>query len=490
MTLIAVDIKDQHATFLSAEKGASGRLCINKVQTVELDQLFASQASELQENTEGSDSGTPASENGKNKVVLDLLPESIQSSALLISKNNILYEQVELPFNDSRKIERVAPLQIQDNLPFDIDDYIVDNHIAGESSENSFKILSTLIPKKEVALSLAELSQFDLDPEVVSSRAGALSSAIKLFSEISGTYAAISLSEQSCSLVIVVENQIKELRDVPVFQNSAGKSAISRDIKSSLTRAETDYRAIIETVYLAEGEEQLRELLSGFPVKLHSLDTNRLIDNRSGVQEDFSWALGLLAQNLSTKEREIDHVVNFRVGHFAYKPMWKNFVAGTKDELPYFIAALVVCIIYVTSLIISGERHLSQVESAISQRLANANLSTLTYGEEANAIESKIFELEEQLLDVGSLSSLSPLDGLKELSVAFDKTIDVHIDAINIRPASISFRGTVPDLTSVGRLSTALEKSPDKFCKVVVDPKGKDQVQNRFRYSADLELCT
>lgn len=489
MTLIAVEIRDKEATFVRAEKTSSARLCINQVQTIELDRLFSDEGTPSGNNSEDIDAFN-AETLAQNKSVSDLIPESIQSSALLISNNNVLYEQVELPFKDSRKIERVAPLQIQDNLPFDIDDYLVDNHLVGKSSENSYKILSSLIPKKEVALNLAELSQFDIDPEVVSSRAGALSSTIKLFPEISGTYAVISLSPQVCSLIIVVQDEVKELRDVPVYSNGAGQDSLARDIKSSLARTEGNHEAIIETVYLAEGEDLLRELLAGLPVKLCSLDTNRLIENQSGVDRDFSWALGLFAQNLTSKDREIEHIVNFRVGPFAYKPMWKNFVSAAKEEMPYFIAAFVVCTLYVISLIVSGERHLSQVESAIEQRLVKTNLEGLAYGLEASTVESKILELEEQLLDVGSLSSLSPLEGLKVLSTTFDKSIDVHIDAINIRPASISFRGTVPDLTSVGRLSTALEKYPDKFCKVVVDPKGKDQVQNRFRYSADIELCT
>ena len=104
-------------------------------------------------------------------------------------------------------------------------------------------------------------------------------------------------------------------------------------------------------------------------------------------------------------------------------------------------------------------------------------------------IEDRVSELENQLRGLGSLSSLSPLGSLKELSEAINSGLDVNLESLNIGHSRMTFTGSVPDNQAIGRLSGVLEKRADRFCEVKIDPKGKVAGSNRVKFIADLKFC-
>ena len=136
-----------------------------------------------------------------------------------------------------------------------------------------------------------------------------------------------------------------------------------------------------------------------------------------------------------------------------------------------------------------GNAALDKVENQIQRKVAAVLPGeAVPKRQEMQFVSDKVTEIEEQLRVMGSLSSLSPVDTIRELSSSIGNNIDIDITSMKIGATNISFRGTVPDLSSGERLQNTLEKKKDKFCKVEVLSRGNSS-RGRVNYTADITLC-
>ena len=109
---------------------------------------------------------------------------------------------------------------------------------------------------------------------------------------------------------------------------------------------------------------------------------------------------------------------------------------------------------------------------------------------EVDFLQRRVEEIETQLRDMGTLSSLSPLDSLKELTAAIDPSLDLQIDSMNIAHSRVSFNGSVIDYPAVGTLSQILKDRKDRFCDVKVDPAARTfGTSSRVKFTAEIRLC-
>ncbi|MCB0346545.1 MAG: hypothetical protein KDD66_15610, partial [Bdellovibrionales bacterium] len=254
-------------------------------------------------------------------------------------------------------------------------------------------------------------------------------------------------------------------------------------------RLESESRHRLSTLYL-QGERTICERLAGSLncqtkyIDLSSCYSLPLELKQSEI--DLGWAIGLMAKEVGTERR----LVNFRQGDYAYKPLWGNFVAAFKEEMTWIVLALFFVCTWIGTQLYTAHSQLAAVESRIEEEFRAAMPGEpVQRGVEVSKLQDEISKIEEQLRGLGSLSSLSPLESLKELSTAISKDIDITISKINIGDSGLSFSGTVPDYVAVGKLNTALEERKDRFCEVRVDSRNKEPGTNRIRYQAEIGFC-
>jgi len=225
-------------------------------------------------------------------------------------------------------------------------------------------------------------------------------------------------------------------------------------LKALLAAAESKVGQVVETVFHVGDQNNAQTIaLKAFPGRVSSFidlqavltENSQLPPNLSQNPEavkDLGPVLGLAA--LLENDKNFEQILNFRKGKFAYKPALGDIVKGLQENSHWMIAA---------------------------------------------TVEESVSDKEEQLRDLGSLASLSPLNSIRELSSSITKEVDTLLDSVNIANSRILIKGSVPDFPSVGRLESALEANTTQFCSVSVQPKGKKSGTNRINFTVDIKLC-
>lgn len=414
----------------------------------------------------------------------------------VLESSRMLLLTTTLPFKDTRKIEQVLPLQLQDILPFDLNKFLLDFLILGETGDGSYNLLVAIVPREDVVAAIKQAQSLGVEPKHLTIKSMALLGLKELLAkQFQGDYCIAQVSEEIASLGLFVGGQLRAARELSGnFQDlyGAGFRALSRDIRSSIVRVEHDEELTFDRFYAVSSSQTAIRLSEQAARNFEILDPSQFVTFDSGfegIPEDAFWAVGFFALPLSSHSR--GKLINFRRGDLAYRPAWGNFVSAIHEELQYILLAVFLGLAWLGTLVYSNHIRLNKIEAAIQQEVQTALPNqTLPKGREVIELTNKLGNIEEQLRELGSLSSLSPLESLRELSLAVSRDIDLKIDTLSIADGAVSFSGSVADSPAVGRLSTALENRRDRFCKVQVDPKGRmPGASTRVKFDADLSFC-
>ncbi len=507
--IVAIECRKDEAFVVAAEKGEG--LSIN---------LVAVRSINLKSQIPESDAGEPASvdgtsveraergkrltgvqppENGvENPLDLSsLLGLEIDSTFAVVSGRHVLYKEVVLPFSDPRKVEQVLPLQVQDSIPFDIDEFVIDNLPLSEEKDGTYHMLSAIIPAEEIQITLTALKTVGVDPVVITTRASALTGLSHLGDgKFHGTFGFLEFSDARCSLALFVLDRLVYLRDLELAFDPQNPRLLSlqvfSELNSSLARIEKSTGQAIRYLVVVANSEMFAQCRQSIQAEVQTLEFSRFIVNRTEKDmhaDQLAWAIGLFANEMFRQTVKPAALIDFRKGAFAYKRAWKSFAAAIQDELFPIALALILGVIWVFISLISASRSLHKVESEIKQMLNTAvPAQNVPFRRELSYLEDETTKLEEQLRGVGSLSSLSPLDALKELSATIPPSLDIQIESLNIGQSRIGFRGSVPDFSDIGNLGSLL-KANKRFCNVNPDPKGRAPGSTRINFNVDLEVC-
>lgn len=490
--LVAVDISEERARIVSANAHSPGRIDILSVGSINFTEFNGEQeTAEPQEDQ--APSGARVLE-ALRAAASPFIPEEVDHTFAYISGRPVLFETMHLPFKDPKNLGQVVPLQLQDLVPFDVSSVVVDPLPISEGADRRFEILASVLPREDIANSLQRLQQLGIDPEILTTPSSA-ASGLSVFlgdEDAASCYGLLLIAEDHASLTLVSEGAACVLREFPgpiSLEDQNAIRAILQGVHTCIKRFESQTSRSISTLYL-QGERSTCERMAGsLNCRTKYIDLSEcysLPANVSSTDANLGWALGLMARELS----ENKPLVNFRKGDYAYKPLWGNFVAALKEELTWIILAFFFICTWVGTQLYTVHSQLGRIEQGIEEEFRAALPGEpVQRGLEASVLQDKINNIEQQLRGLGSLSSLSPLESLKELSVAVSKDIDITISKINIGDSGLSFSGTVPDYVAVGKLNTALEQRKDRFCEVRVDSRNKEPGTNRIRYQAEVGFC-
>jgi len=499
-TVVAIDTSVDPLLLVAAQRGHDETIEILEVGTLPLADLLIG-GDKADDKTEDSQTTSQQSltsqNNGRNSLAVDieeLLGLPVDTSVAVVSGESVLYRKISLPFNQPKKIEQAAPFQVQDGLPFDLDEFILHNLVLGKSGVGEYEILSSIIPESEVAGTLSALNAFGADPKVLTSRAGALAAIAERYQSDEAAFGVLEIGLKHASLAIIHDGKILLLRE---FTSSSDNStSVEKTLLSalncSIARAEREHDCKLSKIIAIGTPELLRQVAKQLSTPVKPMQYEGFIRNKTSRDlrlSEISWSLGLLSRELLTPTTE-KRLVDFRQGAFSYKPAWRDFWTAVQSELMWFVVVIGSGIIWAILSVYGAHAKVNKVEDGIKSLLKIAAPGELiAKGGEVSFLEERVSNLEEQLRGMGSLSSLSPLDSLKELSTTITGDIDIQIDKLEVGQSRISFRGSVPNTPSVGRLSGMLEKEDKKFCAVNVEPISKDARSTRVKFNAEISLC-
>ena len=431
-----------------------------------------------------------------------------------VSGQHVATRNRSFPFSDKRRLDRAVPFEVEDNVPFDIDDLVIDwDWLRREGSEAEVTVC--MAPQESIRQILERFNEAHLQPRIVEADGMVLANLATIF-RLEGTHLLADIGHRTTQLTLLVEGRPALSRSV----SGAGEAltqAIARDRGWSIEDAE---RFKCEESLLGDGFEQAgseaiavldqisREILRtletptahsasavdhpkitllGGTSRLHKLEDH--LSERTGYEtkrlslppgsEDaalvsggdpavYGKAMALALRNTSRAQTAID----FRQGEFKYRQDFRRFI-DSDLRAPIALSILVVLLFLgqIGNGIATTSRQSEQVRSQVAELYREAFPDEAPPSNPLAALRRHIDEAQERAEFLGAYGKLqSALDLLGEVSERMPSDIEVGFDELNIDRRVIRIKVHAPNFEAVDRITNALsDESAFRNTKVAGD---------------------
>lgn len=387
---------------------------------------------------------------------------------LVIPGFDSLSLNLELPFNDPRKIKKIINLEVQDLVPFDVEDFLVDYRVVSDQSDSKFDVHITLLPKTTMTGALDTCRKAGIDPFLVTTPAAALAAIFDLAPNyFVKNCVVIWANEPNCAVSFVLNGKMLATRILTPLSNEIqwAPGTILQQLKVTIAAFERRYSSTVEKVYLFGSSLRSEEIQNSTGRDVEKVAISEIVSGDMTVES----LAGMAAYFAIDSRPPVFN--NFRVGEFAYRPQFTELIAGLRTTIPYlaiFIALVIISFGGIYYLRADKTSKMRQIMAdQIAREIPDAKLQP---GEETGFVVSRINSLEGQLKELGSLSKLSPLDALLEVSKDIPVTPDLSIFNISIRESRVTVKGTVNSYPTIDKIVKALKDKNSTYCNVDLKP--------------------
>lgn len=425
------------------------------------------------------------------------------------------YRNLSLPFTDAKTINRILPLELEENAPVKIDRLLTDFMIAGEDPKGR-RVIAAMIHRELLAQRLSALQALGMDPEVVT--ISGIPTALRLLhspeAPRSFMLLVIDLQEATCILVhsghvilirslifdpglaagfeLHADHTITTFRPEnvePTFQ--ALCAAIRQTLQSTDPALDPDGIPVLLTGSVGALTETVEHIRSGL---------GDLCQGCSALTPDPSWPItppsngiwqpGIMedAVNLGRQIIKNHRGFNFRKESFAIR---RTF-AGNKKlalaiTLPLCAAVMVVMVFlwYDYSRLLTRKNELD----ARIQTLFRETLPDVTrVVDPLQQLQVRINETGQSALSKnGILPPTTILTLLAEVSAGIPAPLDVQLARFMVDDSGLRLRGTTDTFNTVDAIKKGLERSP-AFSQVEISSANLDPKSSKVRFELKLTL--
>ena len=419
--------------------------------------------------------------------------------------DRLSHRLIEFPFRDRRKIAQAIPFEVESQVPFDLEDIVIDwAEIAGE--RNHSELIATLSPRKEVALLLNSLRQAGLEPRVVEAEGLVLGNLAGLF-ELPGKRLLLDVGHRKTTLCLLADGRSISARAFPVA-GRALTEALAKDldvgpeeaerikheeglfaehlvgrVPTAMAALDRITREVVRSLGSLEAQlgGKAQDALAGITLvggsaRLHRLDAH--LGDRTGIPTAplelphgpaatslvaggdplvFGPAVALALRGTT---RATTHM-NFRQHELAYKLDLRRL----GRELRWTAALAILAVLLfgagtVTSLRIESRRA-DVLEAEVARLFTEVFPGRAVPADPARALRNEIREARQRAELLGVYrGNLSALDLLAVLSAQVPKNLEVTFEELSIDGKVIRVRSHATSFETVDRLKAELEKEP------------------------------
>ena len=79
---------------------------------------------------------------------------------------NFFFRNLTFPFTDKRKIDKILPIELEDQILVDMEDVIADSLVTGEKGSTA-AVVAAMVDRNFLRQRLDELAQLNIDPVIV-----------------------------------------------------------------------------------------------------------------------------------------------------------------------------------------------------------------------------------------------------------------------------------------------------------------------------------
>ena len=365
-----------------------------------------------------------------------------------------------LPFADRKRVEKALPFEVEDIVPFDLGDVVIDHLVlggAGAGKESETQVLCMMLPKTVLRRHLDLLAGAGVDPQaIVPSYAGLYSIANMMPAE-SGTLLL-------CGSDICLRSPVglKALRSFSVSNSTGG-------LRHVVQALETEHREPVAKAALLIDDDAARAILAEAGVAVEPV-TPELGGKKA--QDPVSLGIALLDD------------LNFRKGEFAYHLADEGSRRRTRMLI---IAGAVAAVLFTVNIAVK----FSIVRSGygkLDAEIRELYRQTFPDGKPAaDPVRQMKDKMNEAKKRFGALSSgTSALDVMKTVTDGIPKEVRVTFSEFVLEGDRLKLQGEAASFESVDKIKAELQKSP-LFADVVVQDT-RMGVDNKVKFRFEMKL--
>ncbi len=450
---------------------------------------------------------------------------------------------IDLPFAEFKKVDATIEFEIENYVPFPLEDLLIDYEMLS-SSKTASTVLVSYSKKSDFVKFLNMMSEANVDPRFVGSEPVEIANIMKLgLLQPEGAYALLDLGHEKTNVAIFVGSELRYVRTVTIGGRDLTR-AIADSLKIPLAEAErmkievgqvgpalegvdATTRAVSEAMkapldelllnlkqtFMAfqelKGEVIQALLLCGGTSRLPGIDNFLSGELRKNVSfldcldlpfnqlSDSNWCRSIAGSALSLAYRGVVgsgvRDIQFRRGEFAFQGEVKD-VSSLAKQVAVMMGLVVFFALgsFVTSYAALKGRvkgHATRITAVASNALPDIPKKTLS---SPNAILStltgKMSEVQEKKKKIEEETEVSILDILKEFSSMVpprDGAV-LDVDDLTIVSRRLRIQGKTSSFEGVDQIKTALSKS--KIFKNVATENVKKETKGGVRFNMSLEL--
>lgn len=387
-----------------------------------------------------------------------------------------ILRNLALPFRDQRRIRQTINFALDEHMPFEPEDVVVDFcRLSMQRKTRDTRILAAAVPKRAIADGLALLAGAGVEPAVLDLDVFALANAAVLGgSGLAGKTAVLYPSGDQTLLTLLQDGEPVFARSLaqrlPQEREADETEKLGRQVQHTLYACEDSFQQPYEPellLLLGPHEEELARLgaglqaFTGIQAKAWQLEAPGYRQNGAAMQDQhpggYAIALGTALRGLHRRFRGF----NLRRGEFAPH-------SGLRELRGRLVAAgvlaLVVAGLGLGNLYLRNHfkaQRLAQVQQAVAEVFRDIAPGTRMVQPLAQA-RQQMQDLQRRLRAFGGLTGaqLSSLQILRELSAGVPPELKVEVDNLTINEGTIELNANASTYDNVVRLQRVLAASP------------------------------
>jgi len=408
------------------------------------------------------DGGSPAEQLGR--FIAEVGGEA-ETVVYALPPDAVTWRTLTLPFRDQRKLAQTVPFELESNVPFALDDVVVDYKVLHRDRAGT-TVLAALSPKAEVERHLETLSEAGVDPKIVDAAPLATLNTLSLVPNLPPTFAFVDFGAAATTVALYRDRVLSGVRAIVASHgggNGSGEAASDEDPRAVVG----DVRWTLLALNGAPLEDDLPCVVGGDAERVDRFLAPLEEDLGLSVERLESLALANMpaelrpraaefATTLGTALREVapsDSIgVNFRRGEFTYHRAEEELRAGLR-----VVAALALLVVALTVGDLYAEYRAARVRlGAIERQIYSVFDATVdSGGRVANPLATLQEEIDLVNQDVQMLDDIVPVanstsvDILRAVSAAVPAKVRIDSEEYVMDPDSVRLNANTDTFESV-----------------------------------------
>lgn len=421
-----------------------------------------------------------------------------------------------LPFRDQKKLSQTVPFELENNVPFGLDEVIVDYQVLQRDSSGS-TVLAALVPKEDLERHLELLQGGGVDPKVVDIGPLAALNVLSLVPDLAPTFIFLDFGPRTVTVALYREKTLVGLRTLARLPRTGsdgaaageGNGAAAADTNgTSGSDGGEDLIADVRWTLLALNgaplEDGLPCYVAGDPALLASLEgplaaalggTVRRLDRVSlrNLTPDLVAQAPAFTSSLGLALREISPSaslgLNFRKGEYTFHRSQQELRRGLRTVALLGVVVLVLTVLDMFVKYQSLRQHAAAVETQI-QKVFAATLPdlgrppnpTAVLAEETEALRQRV----NLVTDIVPVSTSTSIDILRAAASAIPPRIRIDCDEWTMDPDEVRLQCNTDTYDSVDAVKDGLQKTGFFSDVAVKQAKGNPKGGVDFRMTLTL----